>query len=67
MQWEYKSVKLRLRGFLGGKLDQDEVDMLLEESGREGWELVTILATALYQGRTRDAALVFKRPRRNGY
>ena len=41
--------------------------MLLEESGREGWELVTILATALYQGRTRDAALVFKRPRRNGY
>ncbi|MGF1610945.1 MAG: DUF4177 domain-containing protein [Kiloniellales bacterium] len=63
VQWEYKTVKLRLRGLLGGKIDQDELDGILNQAGREGWELVTVFATALYQGRTQDAAMVFKRRR----
>ena len=29
----------------------------------DGWELVSALSTALYQGRTQDAALIFKRPK----
>jgi hypothetical protein len=61
--WEYKSVKLKLRGFLGGKVDQDQLDHLLNEAGAEGWELVTGIATALYQGRTKDTVLIFKRPK----
>ena len=61
LQWEYKTVKLKLGGFLGGKIDQNQLDAILEQSGREGWELVTVFATALYQGRTQDAAMVFKR------
>lgn len=63
VQWEYKTVKLRLRGLLGGKIDQEELDGMLNQAGREGWELVTVFATALYQGRTQDAAMVFKRRR----
>lgn len=63
VQWEYKTVKLRLRGFLGGQIDKDELDGILNQAGREGWELVTVFATALYQGRTQDAAMVFKRRR----
>lgn len=63
VQWEYKTVKLKLGGFLGGKIDQSQLDSILEQSGREGWELVTVFATALYQGRTQDAAMVFKRRR----
>ena len=63
LQWEYKTVKLKLGGFLGGKIDQNQLDTILEQSGREGWELVTVFATALYQGRTQDAAMVFKRRR----
>lgn len=63
VQWEYKTVKLKLGGFLGGKIDQAQLDSILEESGLEGWELVTVFATALYQGRTQDAAMVFKRRR----
>ena len=63
LQWEYKTVKLKLGGFLGGKIDQNQLDAILEQSGREGWELVTVFATALYQGRTQDAAMVFKRRR----
>ena len=62
VQWEYKSVKLRLRGFLGGKIDQEELERMLNDCGAEGWELVSALSTALYQGRTQDAALIFKRP-----
>ena len=61
--WDYKTVKLRLRGFLGGKIDQPELDRILQEASLEGWELVQVLATALYQGRTQDAVLIFKRPR----
>lgn len=63
VQWEYKTVKLELGGFLGGKIDQAQLDSILEEFGLEGWELVTVFATALYQGRTQDAAMVFKRRR----
>jgi hypothetical protein len=63
VQWEYKTIKLRLRGFLGGKIDQVELDGVLDQAGRDGWELVTVFATALYQGRTQDAAMVFKRRR----
>ena len=61
--WDYKTVKLRLRGLLGGKIDQPELDRILDEASGEGWELVQVLATALYQGRTQDAVLIFKRPR----
>ena len=63
VQWEYKTVKLKLGGFLGGKINQDQLDKILEQAGLEGWELVTVFATALYQGRTQDAAMVFKRRR----
>ncbi len=63
MLWEYKTAKLKLRGFVGGTIDQSDLDNLLEEAGIQGWELVSIVATNLYQGRTQDAALVFKRPK----
>ena len=64
--WDYRTVKLRLRGFLGGKIDQPELDRILQEASQEGWELVQVLATALYQGRTQDAVLIFKRPQASG-
>ena len=65
-RWDYKTVKLRLKGFLGGKIDLPELNSALEEAGSQGWELVSVMATALYQGRTQDAVLVFKRPRPSG-
>lgn len=61
--WEYMTAKLRLRGLLGGKIDQADLDGILKKAGEEGWELVSMVATNLYQGRTQDAALVFKRPK----
>ena len=47
---------------LGGKIDQKQLDVVLKEAGGAGWELVSMIATNLYQGRTQDVALVFKRP-----
>ncbi len=63
MLWEYNTAKLKLRGFLGGKINQADLDNVLEEAGNQGWELVSIVASNLYQGRTQDAAMVFKRPK----
>lgn len=62
-KWEYKTAKLKLRGFLGGKIDQDQLEHILTHSGEEGWELVSMVTANLYQGRTQDAVLVFKRPK----
>jgi hypothetical protein len=63
MQWEYKTVTMRARGFLGGKVDQAELDQTLNEAGREGWELVSVFDTSQGSGQTRDVVAVFKRPR----
>ena len=52
--WEYKTIKLELTGFLGGGVDQEALDKALAEAGAEGWELVTVLVAALYQGRTQN-------------
>ena len=60
--WEYRTEKLKLRGILGGKIDQKQLDVVLKEAGGASWELVSMIATNLYQGRTQDVAMVFKRP-----
>jgi hypothetical protein len=62
-KWDYKIIKISLGGILGGKIDEAELAAQLEEAGGDGWELMSVLTTALYQGRTQDAALIFKRPR----
>ena len=65
IQWEYKTEKLKLGDFLGGKINKDTLDQILNEAGAAGWELVSVLATALYQGRTQDVAILFKRPKQD--
>lgn len=61
--WEYKTVKISAKGWLGGKLDEIAFDKLLNKLGVEGWELVSVLATAQAYGSSRDIAAVFKRPK----
>ena len=62
-QWEYKTVALTAGGFLGGLLDRQKFEELLNALGRDGWELVNAFDTNSYQGATRDVVAVFKRPR----
>ena len=48
MRWSYKTVhyELKKEGLLGGSfLDESEVELSLNEYGKTGWELVSILET----------------------
>jgi len=63
MQWEYKTISMRAGGFLGGKVNQEDLEQELNVAGREGWELVSVFDTSQGSGQTRDVIAVFKRPR----
>ncbi|GIO63816.1 DUF4177 domain-containing protein [Paenibacillus cellulositrophicus] len=60
-QWSYKTVKYKTGGFLGGKVDEEEFEDLLNSYGYEGWELVSCFDTSVSQGQSRDVIAIFKR------
>lgn len=60
-QWEYRTVKYQTGGFLGGKVNEVELDELLNSYGYEGWELVSCFDTSQSQGQSRDVIMIFKR------
>lgn len=63
MQWEYETVKLGTKGFwLGGDLDVSKFTSMLNDLGRDRWELVSAFDTNQGHGATRDVVAVFKRP-----
>jgi hypothetical protein len=61
MKWEYMTIALKAGGFLGGKVNPDELTARLDEAGAAGWELVSVFPTARGNGHTRDVLAVFKR------
>ena len=62
--WEYKTVQLAAQDwFLGGKVDYEKFEAMLNRLGRDGWELVNAFDTNKAHGQTRDVVAVFKRPR----
>ena len=63
MQWEYTTIKLATTGFwVGGNLDDVKFTAMLNELGRDRWELVSAFDTNQSHGATRDVVAVFKRP-----
>ena len=62
MKFEYKTMKLATKGILGGKFDAEELDNILNEYGRDGWELIAAFDTNKTYGETRDVVVIFKRP-----
>jgi len=63
MRWEYKTIKLATFGVAGGKLDEKKLDTMMNELGDQGWEIAAAFDTNQQAGMTRDAVVVFKRPR----
>jgi len=63
MQWEYKTVKLRAKGLLGGKVDETKLDTMMNALGRDGWELAAAFDTNEAYGNTRDVVVIFQRPK----
>jgi len=61
-KWEYKSVKFNVGGFLGGSdLDKRDLDGILYEFGKQGWELVNCFPVNSTHGATDAIFVVFKR------
>ncbi len=60
-KWEYKTIKVELKGFLGGILKTEDFDYELNKLGEQGWELVSSFSTNAAEGYSRDAIAVFKR------
>jgi len=63
MRWECKSLKLRTTGLFGGKLDEAEMDRLLNEHGPGGWEVATAYDANSGHGESRFVVIVMKRPK----
>ena len=59
LEWDLPNAKW----FLGGKLDVTKLDQMMNDLGRDGWELVAAFDTNQVYGNTKDAVLIFKRPR----
>lgn len=66
MQWEYKvnSLKGKTKGFVSTSPDNHDLELLLNELGRQNWELVScqLASNASGFGNTHSQA-VLKRPR----
>jgi hypothetical protein len=63
MKWEYKTIKLEATGFMGGKIDEAQLDRRMNELGAQGWELGAAFDTDVSGGGTRDVVVIFKRPK----
>jgi hypothetical protein len=60
-QYEYKILSTDAKGFLGGKVNNNEFENELNRLGMQGWELVSTVATAQSYGSTRWLTSIFKR------
>ena len=60
-KWEYTSIKVESKGFMGGILDISHFDNELNKFGEQGWELVSCFSTTQDGGKCREIVAVFKR------
>ena len=60
-RWEYKTIKVKATGFIGGEVETEDIEAKLNNLGRDGWELVSSFPTAASNGYTRYVLFVFKR------
>ena len=60
-KWEYKMTKIGAGGFIGGKINESELEFSMNELGSDGWELVAVFDTNQSGGQSRDVFAVLKR------
>ncbi|MFK7970268.1 MAG: DUF4177 domain-containing protein [Bacteroidia bacterium] len=61
-QFEYLTLRVRERGFIGKRVNPKKLNKSLNELGQEGWELSSSFETHEDDGETKDVFLIFKRP-----
>jgi hypothetical protein len=62
-RWEYKTILYDTVAFLSGKIDVVGLEKVLNDSGREGWELVNMAPHLSRLGKGGGLVLVLKRAR----
>ena len=65
MQWEYKIInsKIKSKGIISSEPDTHNLEMTLNELGKQNWELVSITLPQLEGLGHHHMQAVFKRPR----
>jgi hypothetical protein len=60
-KFEYKVLDVVAKGFFGGKVDFVALSDKLNELGEEGWEVVAMEDTNMYEGASRSIIIILKR------
>jgi len=60
-KWEYKTIKAETKGLLGGVVDTSAFDVILNQLGHQGWNLVSVFDTNMLHGQSREIVAIFKR------
>jgi hypothetical protein len=60
-KYEYKVLDVLAKGFFGGKVDFQALSDKLNELGEEGWEVVAMEDTNMYEGASRSIVIILKR------
>lgn len=61
-KFEYQTIIVDNKSsFLGGKVDSENLNRVLNKMGREGWELIEVVSSNKTAGETRSLVCVFKR------
>jgi len=60
-KWEYFTEVINTKGVFTTKIDASEFNQILNDLGKEGWELIDKTPMALEVGKTTSIVCVFKR------
>ncbi len=60
-KFEYRILDVAAGGFWGGKIDAQALTDKLNELGREGWEVISMVDTDIYGGGTKGLLVTLKR------
>ncbi len=62
MKWKYKTIKFAPKGwFTGGRVDERQLDDLMNELGQDGWELVSGFNVTQAYGSSKSIVFIFKK------
>ena len=61
MNFEYKLVSHKAKGFLGGKVDIEQMTKEYNSYGKDGWELVSVMDTNKSYGESNLVIAIFKK------
>ncbi|GAB3541080.1 DUF4177 domain-containing protein [Spirosoma fluminis] len=60
-KFEYRVLDVAASGFWGGDIDSQTLTDKLNELGRDGWEVISAVDTAVYGGGSKGLIIMLKR------